>query len=45
MHIPATIARSWLEVRIERGADGAIRGLLVHGGRVKSVRHVRLPTG
>jgi CubicO group peptidase (beta-lactamase class C family) len=42
VHIPATIARSWLDVRIERGADGAIRALNVHGGRVKAVSYVRL---
>ena len=41
VHIPATVARSWLDVRIERGADGAINGLIVHGGRVKSVRYAR----
>lgn len=45
VHIPATIARSWLDVRIERGADGTIRALNVHGGRVKSVRYARLATG
>jgi hypothetical protein len=45
VHIPATIARSWLDVRVERGADGAIRALNVHGGRVKAVRYARLANG
>lgn len=41
VHIPATVARSWLDVRIQRDASGAISGLVVHGGRVKSVRYAR----
>ena len=41
VHIPATVARSWLDVRIRRDASGAISELVVHGGRVKSVRYAR----
>jgi D-aminopeptidase len=41
VHIPATVARSWLDVRIRRSDSGAISELVVHGGRVKSVRYAR----
>jgi CubicO group peptidase (beta-lactamase class C family) len=45
VHIPATVGRSWLDVRIRRNAEGAITDLVVQGGRVKSVRYARQPAG
>jgi hypothetical protein len=37
--------RAWLDVRVMRGADGAITELVVHGGRAKAVHFHRLPGG
>lgn len=45
VHIPATVARAWLDVRVQRDAAGAISALIVHGGRVKSVRYAREGAG
>jgi hypothetical protein len=45
VHVPGTLARGWLDVRTERGADGTITSLLVNGGRVKGARFRRLPAG
>ncbi len=42
VHIPGTLMRGWLDVRIERGAGGAIASLVVTGGRVKAARFPRV---
>lgn len=41
VHVPMTLMRAWLDVRIERGAGGAIAALVVNGGRVKEARYTR----
>jgi CubicO group peptidase (beta-lactamase class C family) len=45
VHVPSTLMRAWLDVRVMRGADGAITELVVHGGRAKAVHFHRLPGG
>lgn len=41
VYVPGALRRSWLDVRVERNAAGAIAALRVNGGRVKNVSYVR----
>lgn len=41
VHVPGTLMRGWLDVRIERDGTGAIAALIVSGGRAKAVRFGR----
>lgn len=43
IHVPSTLMRGWLDVRLERDAGGAIAALVVNGGRAKQVRYTRAP--
>ncbi|WP_291295485.1 serine hydrolase [Elioraea sp.] len=41
IHVPGTLARGWLDARVERHGSGAIAALIVNGGRVKAARYAR----
>jgi CubicO group peptidase (beta-lactamase class C family) len=41
IHVPGTLARGWLDARVERDGSGAITALVVNGGRVKAARYAR----
>ncbi|MCC7283877.1 MAG: beta-lactamase family protein [Acetobacteraceae bacterium] len=41
VHVPGTLMRSWLDVRVARDTAGRIEALVVNGGRVKMARFVR----
>jgi CubicO group peptidase (beta-lactamase class C family) len=41
VHVPMTLMRAWIDVRLERDASGAIAALVASGGRAKAVRYVR----
>jgi CubicO group peptidase (beta-lactamase class C family) len=41
LHVPGTLMRGWLDVRVERDQAGAIAALVVNGGRVKAARYAR----
>jgi len=42
VHVPTTLMRAWLDVRLERDASGAIVALVASGGRAKAVRYLRM---
>ena len=41
VHVPGTLWPAWLDVRVERTADGTPAALLVNGGRVRGARYTR----
>lgn len=45
VHVPGTLMRGWLDVRVLREAGSAVSGLDVSGGRAKRVRYVKQGTG
>ena len=40
LHVPGTLFRGWLDLRVLRDG-GAVTGLMVNGGRVKNARYLR----
>lgn len=41
VHLPSVLFQGWLDVRVLRGADGAVSGLYVNGGRAKGVVYTK----
>jgi len=42
IHTPTVLFQGWFDARAERGVDGSVHSLLVHGGRTKQVRFARV---
>ncbi len=42
IHMPSVLFSGWLDARVLRSADGAVTGLMVHGGRAKGVLFTRV---
>lgn len=43
--VPGILARAWYDVRLRRGPDGGVTGLVVNTGRLRDVVYERVPAG
>jgi D-aminopeptidase len=41
LHLPSVLFQAWLDIRVQRDAQGAITGLFVNGGRAKGLIYSR----